>query len=299
MHHPDGRKLFKRYYTGGELKRDLRQFADDIVFAATGHPGIATSQIAFIGNQNGKTDIFICDYDGKNIRQITKDGLPKRHPSLSPNGESCFFTGTTDQAKGIYQIDLRNDQRKQIVATSGSASEKALVSSDGKRLAIVLANGGNHDIYISKASGKFSKKLTNSTVAEHQPSWSPDGKSLVYTATFATGKTQLFMVNTKDGRQPKPLAINLPNPSQPNWSPSGHRIAFVSGPKKNPSIAIYDLRDQSTRNLVPGQSPVWGADSRHLIYTSGGKLYRIDADTGDKTSVINGGGQIYDPSWTR
>ncbi len=297
--HPNGRKLFKRIYSAGELKRDARQFADDIVLAATGRPGIATSQIAFIGNQNGKADIFICDYDGKNIRQITKDGLPKRHPSLSPNGTILFFTGIAGQSRGIYQIDLRTDKRKQIVATNGNSHDKAIVSPNGKRLAIVLTEGQNSDLYVSKISAKSRKQLLKSHVPEYQPSWSADGKSLVYTVAIAPGKTQLFTCSAKDGSQPKPLAITLPNPSQPSWSPDGHRIAFVSERSGNKSIAVHDLRDRSTRVLVPGQSPAWGADSRHLIYTSSGKLYRIDADTGEKASVISGGGQIYDPSWTR
>ncbi|NOY00032.1 MAG: hypothetical protein GXP30_09915 [Verrucomicrobia bacterium] len=297
--HPDGRKLFKRTYSAGKLKRDARQFADDIVLAATGRPGIATSQIAFIGNQNGKTDIFICDYDGKNIRQITKDGLPKRHPSLSPNGTILFFTGSAGQSRGIFQIDLRTNQRKQIVATSGSNHEKAIVSPDGKRLAIALAEGNYSDLYVAKVSGKSRKQLFKSRIAEHQPSWSADGKALVYTTGIAPEKTQLFTARIKNGSPPTPLAITLPNPSQANWSPDGHRIAFVSENSGNKSIAIHDLRDRSTRVLVAGQAPVWGADSRHLIYTSSGNLYRIDADTGEKTSVISGGGQIYDPSWTR
>lgn len=54
MLHPDGHRLFKRIYSSGELKRDVRQLADDIVLAATGRPGIATSQIAFVGNQGGE-----------------------------------------------------------------------------------------------------------------------------------------------------------------------------------------------------------------------------------------------------
>ena len=299
MYHPDGHKLFKRTYKAGNLIRDMRQFADDIVLAATDRPGIATSQIAFVGIQNSKSDIYVCDYDGKNIRQITNDGLPKRHPCLSPNGKDLYFTGAAQQAGGIYKIDLSSDKRMRIADTHGVATEKAVVSPDGKHLAIVLANGSNSDLYLSRSSGKFRKLLTRSAIAEFQPSWSADGKSLVYSALLESGKTKLFIVSAKDGSNPKPLSINLPNPSQPTWSPSGQHIAFVSGDSKNRSIAIHDLRDRSSRVLVAGQSPAWGADSRHLIYTVNGSLYRIDTDTGEKISVIAGGGQIYDPSWTR
>lgn len=296
---PGGRRLFKRTYLGGNLVRDVRQFSDDMVLAATGKPGIATSQIAFMGNQSGKSEIYICDYDGKNIRQITKDGLPKRHPCISPNGRNLFFVGTASPQGGIYGIDLSNDKRVRVADAHGSAIEKAVVSPDGKQLALVLTEGGNSNLYISRTSGKSRKKLTGSAVPEFQPSWSPDGESLVYTVAMAPGKTQLFITGVKGGNKPQPLPIAMPLPTQPSWSPDGHRIAFVSGGSTSPNIAIHDLRDRSTRVLVPGQSPAWGADSRHLIYTEGGSLYRVDADSGEKVRVLGNGGQIYDPSWTR
>lgn len=297
--HPDGHRLFQRIYNSAVLKADLRQFVDDIVLAATGRPGIATSQIVFIGNKNGKPDVFVCDYDGRNIRQITRDGLPKRHPCISANGRFLFFTGMAQPRGGIYKIDLSTDQRKRIADGHGVASERAVISPDGKHLALALTEDGNSDIFISRSSGKSRRRLTDSSIAEFQPSWSADGKSLVYTAVTAAGKTQLFIVSAKNGKQPRPLAIDLPTPTQANWSPDGHRIALVSGASNKANIAVHDLRDRSTRLLGRGQSPIWGADSRHLIYTDRGALYRIDANTGKKGQVINSSAQVYDPSWTR
>ncbi|MFK5920584.1 MAG: DPP IV N-terminal domain-containing protein [Verrucomicrobiota bacterium] len=297
--HPDGHQLFKRVYNNGVLKTDLRQLSDDVVHAATGHPGIATSQIAFISARNGKADIYVCDYDGKNIRQITTDGLPKRHPCLSPNGRFVYFTGMEPSSAGIYRIDLSNDQRSRIALTYGNASEKAVVSPDGKQLVLVLSEQGNSDLYISRNTGKSRRRLTSSPIAEIQPSWSGDGKSLVYTAVVDAGKTQLFVISSKDGKHPTALAIKLATPAQACWSPDGKRIAFVSGGSKNASITIHDLGDRSTRVLTRGQSPVWGADSRHLIYTDRGALYRIDANTGAKGQILSDGTPVYDPSWTR
>ncbi|MCF6311747.1 MAG: LpqB family beta-propeller domain-containing protein [Verrucomicrobiales bacterium] len=297
--HPDGHEIFKRVYASKGLQADVRQLADDITLAAAGRPGISTSQIAFVSKRSGKPDIYIADYDGKNIRQITRDGLPKRHPYLSPNGRFLCFTGMARQGAGIYKIDLASNQRTLIATGHGDASERAVVSPDGKSLALVLAAGGNSDIYISKNSGKSQRRLISSSIAELQPSWSADGRSLVYTAVMAPGATQLFVVNAKTGKKPTPLAINLPNPTQATWSPDGRRIAFVSGTGSNTQIAIHHLRDRSNRVLTTGQSPAWGADSKHLIYVDRGSLYRIDVDSGKKQKLISGGSAVYDPSWTR
>jgi len=109
----------------------------------------------------------------------------------------------------------------------------------------------------------------------------------------------LFIVSAKDGKRPTPLTIDLPTPTQPSWSPDGHRIAFVSGASNNANIALHDLRDRSTRLLGRGQSPTWGANSRHLIYTDQSALYRIDVETGKREQVLSSNAQAYDPSWTR
>jgi hypothetical protein len=44
------------------------------VLALTGFPGIASTRIAMVGNATGHKEIYICDADGENLRQVTRDG---------------------------------------------------------------------------------------------------------------------------------------------------------------------------------------------------------------------------------
>ena len=48
-----------------------------------------------------------------------------------------------------------------------------------------------------------------------------------------------------------------------------------------------------------GQGPAWGADSRHLIYADGGSVILLDAQTGQKTTVVSGMGKVSEPTWSR
>ena len=48
-----------------------------------------------------------------------------------------------------------------------------------------------------------------------------------------------------------------------------------------------------------GEDPVWGADSRHLIFTEGGALYMLDTVTSRKNKILDGLGKITEPSWSR
>ena len=48
-----------------------------------------------------------------------------------------------------------------------------------------------------------------------------------------------------------------------------------------------------------GQDPVWGADSRHVIFTEGGALYMLDTVNSRKNKILDGLGKITEPSWSR
>jgi TolB protein len=62
---------------------------------------------------------------------------------------------------------------------------------------------------------------------------------------------------------------------------------------------VRDLATGHTRRLTDGSQPTWGADSRHLLFSTGSGLSMIQIDTGKIFPVIVGGGRAIDPSWTR
>jgi TolB protein len=51
--------------------------------------------------------------------------------------------------------------------------------------------------------------------------------------------------------------------------------------------------------LGDGQDPVWGADSRHLLYANGGSIVLLDAQTGQRTTIVSGLGRASEPTWSR
>jgi TolB protein len=65
------------------------------------------------------------------------------------------------------------------------------------------------------------------------------------------------------------------------------------------AVAVLDLDNGSTRIVGEGQDPVWGADSRHLLFSTGTALVMLDAQTGQRTSLVSGVGKVSEPSWSR
>lgn len=292
---PNGEKLFERNYNRSDMDHDLRQFCDDIVLAITKRPGIATSQIAFVSNKSGSNEIYVCDYEGHNVRQITRDSRNNLSPAFCPRGLRLMHTTHAPGFADILRVDLTRAQPAPLVKQQGAKSEAAF-SADGKLAAYALTVNGNADLYTIKADGGKPKLLIASPAHETTPSWSPDGKQIVYSSNGG-GTPQLYLISAKGGK-PQLLPAGQPDCRKPCWSPDGRSIAYVSG-GAHPALTIYDLTSRKSRVLSAGDSPSWGADSRHLVFAYQGNIYRTDTATGKSVAIISGMGSASAPSWTR
>ena len=51
--------------------------------------------------------------------------------------------------------------------------------------------------------------------------------------------------------------------------------------------------------MADGEDPVWGADSRHIIYSNGSTLTLLDTVKGRPTPIVSGLGKVGEPTWSR
>lgn len=299
----NGDVLFERKYDQGNLERDTRQFADDVIFTLTKRPGIATSQVAFAFSQSGRGNyqIFLCGFDGSQPRQVTNGGSNVA-PSISGDGRLLAHVALSpDQKMGTLRVvDLVKGQPIGIQSEPAQRIETAF-SPDGKQIAVSMGKepGPNNDLYLVRLPRGRPVALTNTPVPETSPSWSPDGKKLVFAAPPAPGRSDLFILDVR-GKTSTPLPSGYAVAIDPAWSPDGSRIAFVAVEGKKRTICIRNLETGRAQRLTSGSQPYWGADSRNLLFvSSNGTLSRIEVDSGRISPVLTGGGRAVDPSWTR
>lgn len=291
--HSGGTVLSKSY--SGSARENAHQFANDIIETLTGHKGLAGSKITFIATRSGKKEVYVADFDGSNVRQLTHDNTISVHPSLSPDGRRIAYTGYQSGYADVYLIDLASGSRNRIVNFPGTNSG-ATFSPDGDRLALTISKDGNPELYTVSASGGGARRLTHTRGVESGPTWSPDGDEIIYSFSD-TGGSQLYRISSGGGSG-RSISTGHGNCTEPNWSPDGKQLAFNvrSGEFQ---IAVLDLAGGSTRILSTGQNPVWGPDSRHLIFTEGGALYMLDTVNSRKNKILDGLGKITEPSWSR
>jgi TolB protein len=274
-------------------------FADAVVEAISGRPGIASSKIAFISKRSGRKEVYTADYDGANVQQMTRDGAISVSPALSPNGRFLAYTGYQSGYADLYLIDLSTGSRRPLVRAPGTNSG-ASFSPDSQRIALTMSRDGNPEIYVVGLGGGGGRRLTRSKGVDSSPSWSPSGGEIVYSSD-AGGSPQLYRMSAGGGGGSR-LGTGFGYATEPSWSPDGSKIAFTAKGAGGLQVAVLDMNGGGTKAVTSGaeaEDPVWGANSRHLIYAQGGALYLHDTFTGRRTEIIGGMGKVSEPTWSR
>jgi TolB protein len=285
--------LSKNY--SGSPRMAAHQFVDDIVQALTGHKGIATSTIAFVSNRSGRKEIYLADYDGSNGRQLTHDNALSVSPALTPNGRRLAYTGYQAGYADIYVVDLATGARVRLVKFPGTNSG-ARFSPDGNLLACTVSKDGNPELYVVGLNGG-ARRLTHTRGAESCPSWSPDAAEIIYSCD-ESGAPQLYRISSNGGSG-RLVPTGFGYCTEPSWSPDGQRLVFNIRSGGGFSIAVMDLNGGGARIVAQGENPVWGADSRHIVYSTGSTISLLDVPTGKSVPVISGLGKVTEPTWSR
>jgi len=289
-----GKTVLSKTFSGAG-KAKAHAFADEIVETLTGHKGIASTKIAFVANHTGAKEIYSADADGGNVVQLTHDRVISVAPRLSADGRRLLYTGYQSGYADVYEIDLGSGSRNRIMKYPGTNSG-ATFSPDGGRIAVTLSKDGNTELYVTNSGGGSPHRLTRTQGVESSPTWSPDGNEIIYSYDDH-GSPQLYRISAGGG-EGRALSTGRNYNTEPNWSPDGKKVAFNVRESGSFQVAILDLGG-GTRIVGEGQDPVWGADSRHLIFAQGGSLILLDAQTGQRNTLASGLGKISEPTWSR
>ena len=263
-------KLFGKTYktTALNARRLAHQVADDIVLALTGRKGMASTRILMIGNRTGKKEVYLCDADGHNLRQLTRDNTISMAPKWSSDGSRFVYTSFRSHFPDVYLVNLKTGDRKCIANYPGLNSSAAF-SPDGRSVALILSKDGNPDLYIKDLDdGDLTRLTSTRRAAEASPAWSPDGRQIVFVSD-RSGTPQLYVMD-RSGGEPRRLTSRGSQNVDPDWSANGY-IAYSSYIGRiyrifvmNP--ATMDFK-QVTRENANYEDPSWAPDGRHIVCT--------------------------------
>lgn len=285
------------------LRLAPHRFSEEIIGYVDGIPGVGTSQICFSGVVNGKKEIFIADYDGANLKQVTEHGSISIKPKFSPDGTKVAYLSYKDRYSFLYIYDRLTGKVTPLSKEVGLNASPAWFP-DGQRLAMTLSKDANMEIYIKDIEGKNPVRITKNQYGDSSPTISPDGKKIAFVSDRG-GSPQIYVMNV-DGSDVRRLSYQGGNSYDPVWSPDGRMIAYVVEQKgEGFEIYIMDADGSNPRRLTnssgSNESPTWSPDSRHLMFcsTRNGRweLWTVNVKTGEERKVPNLTIECQGPSW--
>jgi TolB protein len=276
------RRTFSR--RDGNSRRLAQEIADALVESLTGRKGMARTRLALAGNRTGHWELYLCDADGENLQQITRDRSMALYPYWSPDGSRLVFTSYRSRFPDLYLLTIGTWKLEPLARFNGLNTGGAF-SPDGQAVAVSLSFTGNPELYVLRPpvhGGRLFRLTQTPQAAETSPSWSPDGQRLVFVSD-SSGSPQLYMMSARGGERTR-IPISGTENVSPSWGPDG-RIAFVTRRGGVYRIAIYSP-DSGEVQLVTDddaqyEDPAWAPNGRHLACTriSGNRMTVVLLDT--------------------
>lgn len=156
------------------------------------------------------------------------------------------------------------------------------LSPDGQYLAYASACTGHGDIYLIKSGTNDPVRLTDSQDFESSPMFTPDGKRIVFLReqeqwrhiwmmdSDGSHVTQLTQGNTVDGQ------VFLSNDGR--WLSFGREELSMGMMQLTGHTYVMRLDEPAGKLMRVGEVAMFSGDSRFLVYSEEGKLWRLELD---------------------
>ncbi len=222
--------------------------------------------VVFLSERNnGSFNVYKAPAD--NLEQVEAVTHFKTHPvrflSVANNGLLCYgYMGEiyTQRIGGEPQkvnIEIVNDQaEEQLVKQDFKGAGNFALSNDGKLIAFVSRG----EVFVTGVDEyATTKQITHTPQAERSPSFSKDGRTLVY-ASERDGYWNLYQATIERKEDynfayatlidEKPLFDNDGiERSNPDYSPDGKEIAFI---ENRNILKVYNIESKKVRQITDG-----------------------------------------------
>ncbi len=168
--------------------------------------------------------VYVMEPDGSNQRPLgpssrcamTVYDYYQRRLSVSNDGQWLLLVESVGSGTGIFLRSNTGQLVRRVVTLDGTNYDPAWAP-DQARLAFVSNVDQNDEIYVATIDGTKTRRLTfNTWEWDKHPSWSTDGKSIVFWSNRQTQRQQIWIMGD-DGSDQRNISNNSYNDWDPIW----------------------------------------------------------------------------------
>ncbi len=324
-------RTFYDIFLCGDLAVDrikIHNLCDTIQEVLFGKKGIASSKIIYTiridnpdktGHLKWLSEVWLCDYDGANAKQLTFENSYSVHPIFIPekNKKSTNFLYVSyklGQPK-IYKKSLNSPESTRLVSLRGNQLLPS-ISNNAKQLAFICDAAGRPDLFMQLfdenglTQGKPVQLYSAAKATQASPTFSPDNKKLAFVSDKdGTPRIYVIKIPEKSYNRMRPVAQLITKKNKqnvtPGWSPDGTKLVYSAKTEGTRQLWVYDFETneewQLTKDNKNKENPYWAPDSLHIVYNtedaSTSEIYIININQKEAAKISKGPAKERFPSW--
>jgi len=229
-------------------------------------------RIALASDKYGSYDIWLANVVTGDVHRLTTDARYEVFPSWTPNGQKVVYVRLDERwlDHDVLEIDANGGTTTPRLIVSdrdffdygaGSTFGHPLISPDGASLVFRSHRSGWINYWIVPMSGGTPRQLAPEAANQSGARWSPDGKSILYTALW-NGTQDLRVVNVSGGAGGAPRKLVAPTGmgmvSNAEWSPNGAFISYTLETPVDPAdLFVIPSNGGAAKRLTTSAGPAY------------------------------------------
>ena len=194
-------------------------------------------------------DIYTVNRDGSGLRRLTNYNVYTAEGVLSPDGRRIVFTSLKDGDLDIYTMNVDGTDVRRLTTTPGydggpwwspdgtkivyrawHPPDSAGLADYQGLLAQRMVRPSRMELWVMNADGSGQRQITSLGGANFGPSWTPDGRRIVFSSNYKNPRSrnfELYLVNL-DGSGLEQITHHEEFDGFPMFSPDGKRLVWAS-----------------------------------------------------------------------
>ena len=227
------------------------------------------TKLAFVSERDNNREIYIMDlvwldgytqWEGRNLKNLTKTNGNEWSPRFSPNGEKLTYSyyESNEDNYDIYIVDKNGANKKNLTARPGYEILPQF-SPDGSFIIFQSWQFGVKEIsFINLLEGieiNLTAKPNSNDILTDGNSFSPDGEKIVF-CSDRDGNQNIYLMNSNGSNQIQ-LTSHPGADYNPVFSPDGSSIVFTSERDGNREIYIMNNDGSDIKNISNNSAQDW------------------------------------------
>jgi len=223
-------------------------------------------------NDQTTTSLWRIDLASEDVRQLTQDSNNSISPSWSPDGTQIAFLSDRSGAKQVFLLPIEGGEARQLTNLNQGVNGPPVWSPDGKTIAFTASkdtepkdptapyrvtrfiyrfdgigyvDNAAQKIFVQPVNGGDVRQLTDDAHLDRTLRWSPDGREILYLASFDPDRPDLFSAKLRvvnlEGEVEELLDLDWGFIKNAGWLPDGRHITVVASRSDQPMATKDDL----------------------------------------------------------